>query len=230
MSDTGLIDNLASGHGSPARGLADAEQLLRRLSTVTEILRGWIWETDAEHRFTYMSDSVEHFAGRPPEWHYGKTRQDLGNLNAINAEHQKLLQQLENHETFGPIEFVRNQNGQQLWMRTIGQPQFDSVGRFLGYCGIAFDITSEVDARQVNRRVEPRKRVARSATIAAPGMLSAVPCIVLDISLSGARLHVHHESEVPNQFTLLIELDGQEHACQVAWRRENAIGVHFTNR
>lgn len=205
----------------------DANRLLARLSTVTEILRGWIWETDAQNRFTYMSDSVTRFAGRPPEWHYGKTRQELGNLNPNVEEHKTYLAQLEARELFGPIDFVRYQNGMQLWMRTIGLPQFDQNGAFTGYCGIAFDITSEVESRQGNRRSEPRRRVARSATISAHDAPSPVPCVVLDISRGGARLDVHHSANIPQRFRLVIDLEGTERTCEVVWRRENSVGVKF---
>jgi PAS domain-containing protein len=63
-----------------------ADQLeARRLETVTDLMSGWVWETDPEHRFTYMSDSVERFTGRPASWHYGRTREQLG--NACGPEH-----------------------------------------------------------------------------------------------------------------------------------------------
>lgn len=206
---------------------ADVQKLLMRISTVTDILRGWIWETDEHHRFTYLSDSVARFAGRPPEWHYGKTRQELGNLNPNVEEHQKYLAQLEAREMFGPIDFVRYQNGIQLWMRTIGLPQFDKDGVFTGYCGIAFDITAEVEGRQGNRRTEPRRRVARSATISAHDAPTPVPCVVLDISTGGARLDVHHSAEIPQRFRLVIDLEGTERTCEVVWRRENSVGLRF---
>ncbi len=208
---------------------ANAEQILARLATVMDILRGWIWETDADHRFTYMSENVERFAGHPPEWHYGKTRQELGNLNPDVEEHRKYLAQLDARVMFGPVEFVRYQNGLQLWMRTIGLPQFDREGQFRGYCGIAFDVTNEIERRQGNRRSEPRRRVARSATISAHDAPSPVPCVVLDISNGGARLDVHHLASIPQRFRLVIDLEGTERTCQVVWRRENSVGVKFIN-
>lgn len=206
---------------------AEAERVFARLATVTDILRGWIWETDTDHRFTYMSDSVARFAGRSPEWHYGKTRQELGNLNPNVEEHKKYLAQLDAREVFGPIDFVRYQNGVQLWMRTIGLPQFDANGQFKGYCGIAFDVTGEIESRQGNRRSEPRRRVARSATISAHDAPSPVPCVVLDISNGGARLDVHHSASIPQRFRLVIDLEGTERTCEVVWRRENSVGVKF---
>lgn len=202
---------------------------MQRLAAVTEILRGWIWETDVNHRFTYMSDSVARFAGKPPEWHYGKTRQELGNLNFDNAQHQKYLHQLDAREKFGPIDFMRYQNGLQLWMRTIGLPQCDAEGTFAGYCGVAFEVTAEIEGRQGNRRMEPRRRVARTATIADQAALSPVPCVILDVSNSGARLDVPAQATVPQRFKLMIDCDGSERICDVIWRRENAIGVRFVD-
>ncbi len=219
--------DVLAGTFQPELSAADAARLLSRLATVTDILRGWIWETDGEHRFTYMSDSVARFAGRPPEWHYGKTRQELGNLNPDLDEHQRFLRQLDEREVFGPIDFVRYQNGIQLWMRTIGLPQFDAQGTFTGYCGLAFDVSAEVESRQGNRRSEPRRRLARSATISAHDGPSPVPCVVLDISASGARLDVHHAAAIPQRFRLLIDLEGTERTCEVVWRRENSVGVKF---
>ena len=76
---------------------------IKRLTTVAEILRGWIWETDENHRFTYLSDSIQRFAGRSPEWHYGKTRKELGNLSADHEKNKIYLGQLERREKFGPF-------------------------------------------------------------------------------------------------------------------------------
>src|SRR3546814_8563090 len=49
------------------RRLADAERAIRdrgqRFRDVAETAAGWIWETDAELRFTYLSDRVEQAAG-----------------------------------------------------------------------------------------------------------------------------------------------------------------------
>ncbi len=202
---------------------------MQRVAAVTEILRGWIWETDASHRFTFMSDSVARFAGKSPEWHYGKTRQELGNLNADDAQHRKYLRQLDAREKFGPMDFVRYQNGMQLWMRTIGLPQFDADGTFTGYCGVAFEVTAEIEIRQGNRRTEPRRRVARTATIADQAALTPVPCVILDVSNSGARLDVPATARIPQRFKLMIDSDGSERICDVVWRRDNSIGVKFAD-
>lgn len=210
----------------------DAEEVRRiihRLSIVTDIMRGWIWETDEQHRFTYMSPSVVRFTGRTAESHYGKTRQELDNHMLDGEMREHFQRQLDEHEVFGPVEFVRYQNGHYLWMRTIGIPQFKPDGTFSGYCGIAFDITAEVEGRRADRRTEPRRRIARSATISDFVAPAPIPCVILDISSTGARLDVLNAATVPGMFKLIIDLEGSEHMCEVVWRKEHSVGVRFRN-
>ncbi|MGE0701000.1 MAG: hypothetical protein AB7O57_18030, partial [Hyphomicrobiaceae bacterium] len=63
---------------STAAAIDALSQDRRRLDAVTELIGGWVWETDAVHRFIYMSATVERLAGKRPERHYGKTLADLG--------------------------------------------------------------------------------------------------------------------------------------------------------
>lgn len=147
-----------------------------RLSSAVFLLRGWIWETDREGRFTYMSDSVLHFSGRPPQWHYGKTREELGN-DIVHPEHQsKIEQQIAAQEPFGPVEYQRIQNGQPFWMRTRGMPMFDGQGRLTGYRGVAYDITSEVKQREAevacNARMDRTLDILSATIDCFPGAVS----------------------------------------------------------
>ena len=58
--------------------LTDLRNQLRksedRLLDFADVTDGWLYETDSENRFVWMSDNVEKIAGVKPEWHYGKTR------------------------------------------------------------------------------------------------------------------------------------------------------------
>ncbi|GHD60352.1 hypothetical protein GCM10017083_46080 [Thalassobaculum fulvum] len=110
---------------------------------------GWFWQTDAEHRFVYMSESVRQITGVPPEWHYGKSRRDLGLPEAVDPdvwqEHQETL---DRHEPFDGFVFRRRGPDGEKWMKTSGRPMFDAEGTFLGYRGLAMDITAQVDAER----------------------------------------------------------------------------------
>ena len=112
-------------------------------------------------------------------------------------------------------------------MRTIGLPQFDTAGHFTGYCGVAFEVASDSNFGLGNRRSEPRRKVARTATILEQAAPTPIPCVVLDVSASGARLDVDASATLPQHFKLLIDVDGSERQCEVVWRKENAVGVRF---
>ncbi len=54
----------------------------------------WFWEMDAELRLTRFSPEVEKHASVPPEWHYGKTRQEIGASDVpkeVGEEHLETL-------------------------------------------------------------------------------------------------------------------------------------------
>ena len=55
--------------------LSESEQRYRDLTNVSS---DWVWETDEDMRFTFMSERVLEIAGFPAEWHYGKTREEVG--------------------------------------------------------------------------------------------------------------------------------------------------------
>lgn len=67
----------------------------------------------------------------------------------------------------------------------------------------------------------------KGGVIAFSGRHATIPCVLRDMSDGGARLQVAQGSAVPDTFELLIELDGLEVPCQVAWRKPNEIGVIF---
>ena len=83
------------------------------------------------------------------------------------------------------------------------------------------------DEEGTERRRDARRRTVRAVITRFDGPGSPIDCILLDISLGGARLHVHHTSEMPNQFQLHIEADAFTRQCEVVWRQANELGVKF---
>ena len=130
------------------RPLPEARCAQERLDDALNLLKGWLWEMDADLRFSYLSESVRTYASRAPEWHYGKTRAEVGSIDPDSAQWRDHFRQLQLHQPFDPFEFRRHQGGRWFWMRTIGRPVFHSNGDFCGYRGIAFDVTAEKEARE----------------------------------------------------------------------------------
>ncbi|KUO53799.1 MAG: hypothetical protein APF80_07780 [Alphaproteobacteria bacterium BRH_c36] len=51
--------------------------------------------------------------------------------------------------------------------------------------------------------------------------------MVRDISTSGARIKSKHSASIPDQFELVVELDGIKVKCEAVWRKNAEIGVRF---
>lgn len=73
----------------------------------------------------------------------------------------------------------------------------------------------------------PRTRVFKGAYAAFNQEHSAIPCIVRDISESGAKIQFDLGWIVPSRFTIFIELDGVKVDCEKVWHRGNLYGVKF---
>lgn len=127
------------------REIRDSEQ---RFRDVAEVAADWIWETDAEHRYSYFSPRLEESLGLSPESLLGKTRRDVAGGEDTPAWRQYLAD-LEARRPFRNFEYVfRHPDGRLLNMRLNAKPVFDQDGVFRGYRGTGTDITTEVQARR----------------------------------------------------------------------------------
>ncbi len=130
--------------------LADSEIRLRDFAQVTS---DWFWETDAEHRFTFVSDPRGVLA-LDLEATLGRSRIDLmvpgDDFPAARIEaHRQLLAQRGPFRDF--VYPVRLPGGATEWVDVSGIPLFDDAGAFVGYRGSGRMVTEQVRAR---RRLE----------------------------------------------------------------------------
>jgi CheY-like chemotaxis protein len=77
------------------------------------------------------------------------------------------------------------------------------------------------------RRDTRRTRMLKGGYIAFSARHATIPCVVRDISDTGAKLQVAQSSAVPDTFELIVELDGLEVPCLVVRRKMNEVGVTF---
>lgn len=83
-----------------------------------------------------------------------------------------------------------------------------------------------VDHERHDRR-DSRRRTVRHAAIVVHPPKPEIPCVILDRSDAGVRLHVHLASEVPDKFELDVPTDERRYACEVVWRQGNELGAKF---
>jgi PAS domain S-box-containing protein len=124
----------------------------------------WFWETDENHRFTYLSDHICAFS-QDPQTCIGRARRDLATDVVIeSAKWQEHLALLDRHEPFR--DFVYRHNIGDDCERVIsvsGNPLLDNAGRLLGYRGTARDMTEKILAeRAVQRAAVEAAKSARS--------------------------------------------------------------------
>jgi len=82
-------------------------------------------------------------------------------------------------------------------------------------------------------RTELRKKQRRlfhyDAKILVDKSTPPIPCLIADISASGASLSLEGVETLPDTFVLLLTArgPGPRRHCRVIWRKEMTIGVEF---
>lgn len=80
------------------------------------------------------------------------------------------------------------------------------------------------------KRKDRRRTLHHTASILL-GADQVLPCAILDVSDSGARLAPQEPEAVPDRFDLLLSGNGTPRRdCRVIWRDGGQVGVTFENR
>ncbi len=134
------------------RALRDSE---RRFRDVADISADWIWEVDADGRYTYASESVRTLLGYTPEDIIGKTAFDLMPPDEAARVAPIFGAIAQRGESFRDLEnTVLDSQGRHHDCLTNGMPIRDLAGKVIGYRGVDRDITQQ-------RRVESALKASR---------------------------------------------------------------------
>jgi PAS domain S-box-containing protein len=135
----------------------------RRFQNITAASGDWIWESDAEHRFTYLaSDAFKEQAGLSANGAVGKTRWELANGDPARDElWRRHKAELDAHQTVRQFRYgLMTTTGEMRYFVVSGKPAFDANGTFLGYRGTASNETARVEAQL---RAEQAETLLRDA-------------------------------------------------------------------
>ena len=131
--------------------LTRAETATARFQDVAKVSGSWVWEQDADLRFTYVSDSYRYLTGIPSEALVGKTRAEVfADRPEVlgSADWADLERRLARREPFS--EFLYRAwcaDNREIWITISGTPIYDASGRFAGYRGAGKDVTTLQQAR-----------------------------------------------------------------------------------
>jgi len=121
------------------KSLAESEA---RFRDVAEVAGDWIWETDSDLRFTFVSPRFFELFPLETNDIIGKTREELAPLVREQQRWRDHLETLKNRHPFRDFEYsVTAPDGQIRHIRISGKPIIDAGNNFLGYRGTGADIT-----------------------------------------------------------------------------------------
>ena len=139
-----------------------------RFETFVGMSADWIWEQDADLRFTFVSRPKDVELDLFPGDNVGKRRDEL---DIIITDHEAWRQHLEDiaaHRPFRNLTYARCDNdGTVHHIRISGDPIFGAGGAFLGYRGTGADVTAEIHAIERAKSAEAKAENAHARLITA---------------------------------------------------------------
>ncbi|MBV5277292.1 PAS domain S-box protein, partial [bacterium] len=126
--------------------LADSEARFRSL---VEASPDWVWESDAQGRYTYVGPQIAQILGYAPDELLGRTPFDLmpeDEAQRVSALFTKIVAAQRPFGHLGNTNLHRN--GQRVILETNGVPIFDAQGALVGYRGVDRDVTERQRAER----------------------------------------------------------------------------------
>ena len=130
-----------------------AEEALReseqRFRDYAETASDWLWEAGPDHRFIRDSERPDATGLAPPS-RIGLARWDYATDVELEPEKWRLHRaMLDAHQPFRDFFYgATRRDGSTMYVQSSGKPFFDAKGDFLGYRGVATDVTAAVRANQ----------------------------------------------------------------------------------
>ncbi len=163
ISAIGAISLDATREREARTKLRESEERFRQIANISS---DWVWEMDADLRFSYVSEGFERMTGIPPDHILGQTRQEIHTPDTLKQPNWKNhLEHLAQRRRFRGFEAeLYGPDGKKLFFRLNGSPAFNQMGEFKGYRGTGTDITERIKAEASLREQEARLRHAAALT------------------------------------------------------------------
>ncbi len=133
-----------------------------RFRSLTALSADWFWESDLEHRVSWLSGGptvVALFGERPV---YGRRLWEIEYLRIEPEQLARHLERLERRLPFFDLEIARGEGAARHVHVVAGQPRFDARGRFAGYRGVGRDVT---DRRNYEHALAQAKERLEAAAV-----------------------------------------------------------------
>ncbi|HZM44955.1 MAG TPA: EAL domain-containing protein [Burkholderiales bacterium] len=167
------------GNKDQDRSDASALQVYEeRLKTLLELSSEWYWEQDENHRFSLIVGARLDQMGIDQQEYLGTARWDHDIVPVGDGgswDHHKA--QVEARQPFTGLVYTRvDSQGEVHYISASGRPRFEGQ-RFVGYCGIARDVTASMRAEQLLRLEHMVARCVAGAESAATALKAVIRSI-----------------------------------------------------
>ena len=130
-----------------------------RFRALVETTFDWLWEVDAETRYTYVSPKVRELLGYTPEEVLGRTPFDLMPETEAQRVGTLFREIAARRDSFSALENInQHKDGRVVVLETSGVPVRSPDGEFKGYRGMDRDITERKRADVALRQSEAEFR------------------------------------------------------------------------
>ncbi|MGV8953353.1 MAG: ATP-binding protein [Cypionkella sp.] len=138
---------LAAVSADLERASFERARLEQRLVDIVSVSDGWLWEMDADCRYSLVLDG-QFFddGGVPAEGLFGLTQEEWLAAHPdmlVGIDWTPLLEAINQHQPFRDFIYraPKSTDGETRWRRMTGSPVFDEAGSFIGYRGVGSDVT-----------------------------------------------------------------------------------------
>lgn len=143
-----------------------------RLRDIVDAGSDWVWEMDADLRFTYLNGKGLPLDEAGRQSILGQRRQDITSDDCTSDAWRAHLDDLHNHRPFRDFEYkIMNEERKHSDFRISGKPIFDKDGVFIGYRGVGTDITEAYETERHIAKVHQDLAVMSSAIQQNPSMI-----------------------------------------------------------
>jgi PAS domain S-box-containing protein len=129
------------------------QSLQQRLMDYVNVASDWFWESDADHRMTFLSDRFIATTGLDPDALIGEEIRNIARRSEDTQSWSAHLDDLNAHQPFRDFRYsMRVGDDRKVDVSINGQPVFDSDGQFTGYRGTGVNVTQEVEGQRASER------------------------------------------------------------------------------
>ncbi len=184
-----------------------------RFRDIAEAAGEFLWETDPEGHFTYLTERVIETFGYPPEQLVGRAPFDFQPTDDGNWAQDCFLSRLREKRRFSGFEQrVRSRQGDVHWLSVSGTPLWDEQGVVVGFRGSASNIT---ERKRHEEQLERERQHLRN-------VLDALPVFVAVLKPDGTIVEAN-QAALEAAHLRRDEVLGTQFADAPAWSHKSEV-------